>query len=63
MINDSEIQKPIVELIFDELFLLLEEKGFDLETIERLQQLAQNGELKSAKKVTKAIKVLPEDRE
>ncbi len=63
MTSELKIQKPIVEQIYDELFLLLGDRGFDSEAIEKLRQIAENGELKISKKVTNAIKVLPEDRE
>lgn len=60
MSKKAEIQKPIAEQIFDELFVLLQEHSeFDTETIDKLKQLAQNGDLRKAQPILKVIKTLP----
>ena len=63
MTNKADTQKSIAEQIFDEFIVILQgHKEFDTETLERLRQLAQNGDLRKAQQVAKAIKVLPEHK-
>lgn len=54
----TEIQKSITDQIFDELFTRLQEhEEFDASTIDKLQKLAQQGDLKKAQQVVNVIKV------
>ena len=48
MANDNSLPKPLSEQIFDELVKGLKDNvEFDLDLIQRLQELARQGELKS----------------
>lgn len=61
MSESTEIQKPISEQILDELITRLREReGFDENVVEKLQRLAQNGELKKSQQIVSAIRVQPE---
>lgn len=63
MTKNIEPQKSITDEIFDEFLALLQEhKEFDAETIGKLRQLAQNGDLRKAAQVIKVIKVSPENQ-
>lgn len=61
MANQSNVQKPISEQIYDELFLRLKKEGFDTASIESLRQLAQGGELTKATEVINIINLKPEN--
>lgn len=62
MTTNRELQKSILDEIFDEFFSLLQEHGFDADVIEKIEQLAQSGDLKKAVQVVKVIKATLEDR-
>jgi len=51
------IQKSLIEQIFDDMFSNIEgRKEFDVQTIQKLRQLAICGDLKKVPQVTEAIK-------
>lgn len=57
MSDDKEIQKSIIEQIYDEMFHILEEGDiFDNISIEKLKILANKGDLKKEKTVYKVLK-------
>lgn len=61
MIQDTPVQKPILQQILDTMFeTLAKYDDFDPVTIEKLKQLAAAGNLKKAPLVTVAIRVKPE---
>jgi len=63
MAEKAEIQKSITDQIYDEFITLLQgHKEFDPEVIEKLRQLAQNGDLRKSQQVVKAIKASPEQK-
>jgi len=61
MSTSTEIQKSISEQILDELIARLrEQEEFDESVVDKLQRLAQNGELKKSQQIVSAIRVQPE---
>lgn len=55
--EETPIQKSLVEQILDEMFTSIGEREvFDAQTIQKLRQLATSGELKKPALVTKVIK-------
>ena len=59
--EENAIEKPLIEQILDEVFVIIEVRGeFDTATIEKLKQLVKSGDLTKAKQVDKAIRLVPE---
>ena len=57
MTEEMPIQKSLIEQIFDEMFANIEgREEFDVQTVQKLKQLARSGDLKKAPQVMKAIK-------
>ena len=57
MTEETSIPKSLVEQIFDEMFVEIQGRGvFDEQVIEKLKELAANGELKKPAIITTVIK-------
>ena len=62
MKEEIKLEKSITDEILDEFLALLQEHTeFDAETIERVRQLALDGDLKKAARVTNIVKVSREN--
>lgn len=62
MTEDIQIQKSLVQQIYDEMFSKIEgQEEFDISIIDNIKRLAANGELKKPQKVSKAIKSITEE--
>jgi hypothetical protein len=60
MMDESPIQKSLVEQILDEMFANIEpRKEFDSETVAKLKHLATTGDLQKPAQVIKVIKSPP----
>ena len=60
MAKKIKVESSLVEQIFDEMFARIEGKNeFDPQTVQRLKETAQKGDLSKATQVAKAIKVEP----
>jgi len=58
MKNEDFSKKPLVEQIYNELFVNIEKHDeFDEETVKTLMELAMKGELKKSSKVMQTIKL------
>ncbi len=57
MLETTTIPKSHIELIIEEMFASIEKKDeFDSQTIQKLKELAQIGDLKKHNEVTKVLK-------
>ncbi len=57
MADEIAVQRSLLEKIFDEMFEGIEgQEEFDVQTIQKLKQLAASDDLKKAAEVIKAIK-------
>jgi phosphoenolpyruvate carboxylase len=57
MMEETSIQKSLVEQILDEMFADIEGRDvFDKQVIQKLRQLAESGDLKKPANVIKVIK-------
>jgi anti-sigma28 factor (negative regulator of flagellin synthesis) len=57
MSGDKPVPKSLIEQIYDELAKRLDGKeGFDADLVERIKELAKNGELKSHAKIQTVLK-------
>ena len=58
MPDDTQIEKPILQQILNDMFSKLEgNSDFDPQTVQSLKQLADKGDLKKSAQVSKAIQV------
>jgi hypothetical protein len=57
MTEESDIQKPLIERIYDEMFRIIEEtKKFNEEEIQNLRNVAYEENFKKEKSIVEAIK-------
>jgi hypothetical protein len=62
MLDNGEVEKPLLEQIMDELFQKISQKReFDEQTILKLKLLAETGDFRKSQSVSSAIKPVSEE--